>query len=211
MIADTLKVSKQLVSNWLSGYRTVSLDEWTQIQAVINKESGGAQFLEENKPMNSIRVDPPKLPATARANGEPKTLLQAKEQLENLRLEVTQLKAAAVASPGKPASVPASPKAKAQSPAGDPGADPTYPPTGTPGADRPNPTPMPSGPKAPTKALPVTADTPFKITEILKLENLDSLLLLLANPAHTPLQRSLIYEEVKQRRNLVAGRGPSLN
>jgi hypothetical protein len=40
-IADALKVSKQLVSNWLSGYRTVSLDEWTQIQAVINKESAG--------------------------------------------------------------------------------------------------------------------------------------------------------------------------
>jgi hypothetical protein len=36
-------------------------------------------------------------------------------------------------------------------------------------------------------------------------------LLLLANPEHTPLQRSLIYGEVKQRRSLVERRGLSLN
>jgi hypothetical protein len=102
MIADTLKVSKQLVSNWLSGYRTVSLDEWTQIQAVINRESGGAQFPEENKPMNSIN--------------EPKTLFQAKEQLHDLRLEVAQLKAAAATSAPAtptPAAKPALPAAAA--------------------------------------------------------------------------------------------------
>jgi hypothetical protein len=147
--------------------------------------------------------DPRTKPRPTAGNPGPKTLTEAKERIEVLE---AQLRGSA-----KPAAVPAPPKAKAQSPAGDPGADPTYPPTGTPGADRPNKTPMPASPATPKKALPATADTPFKITEILKLENLDSLLLLLANPVHTPLQKSLIYHEVKARRNLVAGQGLSLN
>jgi hypothetical protein len=207
MIADRLKVSKQLVSNWLSGYRTISLDEWTQIQAVINKESAGTQFLEENKSMKTNYLDPRATPRPTASNPGPKTLTEARDRIEVLEAQLKQIRGAAP----KPAA-PASPtgKAKAQA-AGDPGADPVYPPTGTPGADRPNKIEMQSGPAAPSKALPATADTPYKIGEILKNENLDSLLLLLANSAHTPLQRTLIYEEVKKVRNLVTGRGPSLN
>jgi DNA-binding transcriptional regulator YiaG len=40
-IAETLGVSKQLVSGWLSGHRIMSLDEWLQIQAFLKKQRRG--------------------------------------------------------------------------------------------------------------------------------------------------------------------------
>jgi hypothetical protein len=103
-IADALRVSKQLVSGWLSGYRAISLDEWTQIQAVINEESAGTQFPEENKSMKTI-VDPP---AGTNPNF-PKNLEEARLRIAFLNQEIAQLKGAAVISPAKPASAPATP------------------------------------------------------------------------------------------------------
>ena len=201
LIAKELSVSPQLVSAWITGVRSMSLDEWTQIQAVINKESAGAQF-PENKIMSSIRIDPPAMPRQAASNpGQPKTLHEAKEMIEALRLEITQLKA------GKAVAITPTPTAKPKLAGSGADAPPVYPPTGTPGADRPNPVPMHVNPPAtPKKALPPEANTPFLIGEILKVTSFDDLLSMLDNPVHTPIQQSAIYKEVKARRQLVANR-----
>jgi DNA-binding XRE family transcriptional regulator len=53
----------------------------------------------------------------------------------------------------------------------------------------------------PPKSLPVSADTPVLIQKILDVTALDpDLLSMLSNPVHSPLQRSMIYSEVKKRR-----------
>lgn len=53
----------------------------------------------------------------------------------------------------------------------------------------------------PPKSLPASADTPVLIQKILDVTVLDpDLLSMLSNPVHTPLQRSMIYSEVKKRR-----------
>jgi hypothetical protein len=204
MIADRLKVSKQLVSNWLSGYRTISLDEWTQIQAVINKETAGTQFFEENTTMKII-VDAPKPPRQAAGSNPdfPRNLEAARLRIASLNQEIVQLKAAAASSPGKTASLPSpSPIGKAK--AASTGADaPPFPPITTPNADRPNQNEMQSGPAAPSKALPPEANTPVLIQKILDVTTLDDLRLLLNNPIHTPTQQSVIYAEIRKRRALV--------
>jgi hypothetical protein len=56
------------------------------------------------------------------------------------------------------------------------------------------------------KALPTSADTPYKVTEILKLTPIDDLLSMLSNPVHTDLQQSLIYAAVQERRAIERGR-----
>jgi hypothetical protein len=56
------------------------------------------------------------------------------------------------------------------------------------------------------KALSASADTPFKITEILKLTPTDDVASMLSNPGHTTLQHSLIYAELRERRAIEAGR-----
>jgi transcriptional regulator with XRE-family HTH domain len=185
-LARKLYITPQQLSEIFAGRNRPTGEQVLRIQ----------EFLRTN--MKTDFIDPQTKPRpTTNDPLQPKSLGQAKEMIEDLR---AQLKGGAPL-PAKPAA-PVSPTAKAQ--AGGSGA-------GAPPTDRPNKTPMPASPETPKKALPVTADTPFKITEILKLENLDSLLLLLANPVHTPLQKSLIYQEVKARRNLVASRGLSLN
>jgi len=71
----------------------------------------------------------------------------------------------------------------------------------TPGAERLSPTPMPVNFPAPEKkTLPASANTPFLISEILKITSFEDCLALLSNPAHTPLQRSLFFAEIKTRR-----------
>jgi len=65
-LATQLEVSPQLVSDWLSGHRTVSLDEWTQIQPII--QSAGSQFPKDNSmstPVFEPKADrPPHKPTT---------------------------------------------------------------------------------------------------------------------------------------------------
>jgi hypothetical protein len=53
------------------------------------------------------------------------------------------------------------------------------------------------------KQLPVSADTPFKVEEILKLTNLEDLVSMLSNPVHSQLQKAMLYVEIKARRALV--------
>jgi transcriptional regulator with XRE-family HTH domain len=186
-LARKLYLTPQQLSEIFAGRNRPTGDQVLRIQEFLRANNMKTDFIDPRTAPRSTTNDPL----------QPKSLGQAKEMIEDLR---AQLKGGAPLS-AKPAA-PASPTAKAQG--GGSGAD--APPT-----DRPNKTPMPASPETPKKALPATADTPFKITEILKLENLDSLLLLLANPVHTPLQRSLIYGEVKARRSLVERRGLSLN
>jgi hypothetical protein len=194
MIADRLKVSKQLVSNWLSGYRTISLDEWTQIQAVINKETAGTQFFEENTTMKII-VDAPKPPRQAAGSNPdfPRNLEAARLRIASLNQEIVQLKATAASSPGKTASLPASPTGKAQ--AAGSGAD--APPT-----DRPNKTPMPASPPPPKLTLSPDLDSPVKIQKVLDQMNVDDLRLAL-NSEKDKLRIALLYREIQKRRDLV--------
>jgi hypothetical protein len=134
----------------------------------------------------------------SRGNPGPKTLTEARERIEVLE---ARLRGSA-----KPAAVPASPTPKAQ-PAGDPGADPIYPPTGTPGADRLAPTPMPVNVPAVKKAaLSEAAVSPVLCQRELDVADFETVLSMLDNPVHTPMQQSLIYAEVKKRRALVANR-----
>ena len=56
------------------------------------------------------------------------------------------------------------------------------------------------------KALPTSANTPFLITEILKVTNFEDLVSMLGNTAHSEMQKALIYSEVKARRDLVGNR-----
>jgi hypothetical protein len=186
----------------------LSPQQLSEIFAFRNRPTGDQvlriqEFLRTN--MKTDYLDPRTKPRQAAGNPGPKTLTEARD-----RIEVLEAQLRGSGTTPKPA-VPASPKAKAQ-PAGDPGSDPTYPPTGTPGADRLAPTPMPvSFPATPRKALPPEANTPVLVQRILDVTALDDLLSMLGNPIHTPLQRTLIYEEVKKVRSLAAGRGPSLN
>jgi transcriptional regulator with XRE-family HTH domain len=108
LLATKLNVSRQLVSAWLNGSRTLSLDEYFQIQEII-EQSAGPQFQKEN-PMSLPIFEPPAEPrGSTRDPNEPKTLGSAKEMLADLRAQLAQLKAA---------TPPAAPKAKApQAPA----------------------------------------------------------------------------------------------
>ena len=122
-------------------------------------------------------------------------MLEARDRIADLEAELLQLRGSATAP--KPAlTVPA--------------------PTAKPGIATQAPAPIKTGnivenrgpaEKAPVKkALPPEADTPVLIQKILDVTNLDDLLAMLSNNAHTALQQSLIYQEVKKRRNLVANR-----
>jgi hypothetical protein len=145
-------------------------------------------------------IDPPKPPRQAAGNPGPKTLTEAREKIEVLEAQLLELRGSATAP--KPASVPASPKAKAQ-PAGDPGADPAFPPINTPGADRLSPTPMPSGPKAPSITLSADLDSPVEIQAVLDKMNLGDLRLAL-NGTKDKLQIALLYREIRARRELLS-------
>jgi len=116
-LATRLEVSPQLVSDWLSGHRTVSLDEWTQIQPII--QSAGSQFPKDN-PM-STPVFEPKADRPSRSGpNEPKTLHDAKEMIGELRAELASAKAAPIVAP--PVKLPPAPSVK-------PPAAPALPPT----------------------------------------------------------------------------------
>jgi DNA-binding XRE family transcriptional regulator len=142
----------------------------------------------------SIIVDPPQPPRQAAGTNPnfPRNLEEARSRIAFLNQEIAQLKGGAVASSAKPATGTAKPKL------GSGTATPTI---ATPSAERLSPTPMPINYPAPEKkTLPASANTPFLITEILKVTSFEDCLALLSNPAHTPLQRSLIFAEIKTRR-----------
>lgn len=177
----------------------MSLDEFFRVQAIIEEQSPGAQFLEENKNMQI--VDPPKPPRQAAGTNLnfPRNLEEARSRIESLSQEIAQLKAGSAASPAKPASTPASPKAKAQ-----PAADPTYPATGTPGGNRPNTNEMAVNFKAPPLALlPADADCPTRIQKYLdamtESEVRDCL-----RGEHNALRLGMAYKELQKRKTLTA-------
>jgi len=130
--------------------------------------------------------------------GKPKTLGAAKELIDDLR---AQLKTQSVAVPPT-AKVPIVLKAAtAPTPTPPPAQMPPIDPSAAPGFKRvqsPSPQPPP--------LLSPSLDTPFKIGEVLKNTSFEDCLALLANPKHTRLQLSLLYSEVKLRRDLEAGR-----
>jgi transcriptional regulator with XRE-family HTH domain len=55
----------------------------------------------------------------------------------------------------------------------------------------------------PPKSLPMSANTPFLVGEILKLTSFEDLQSMLGNPALSPLQHSLVFTEIKTRRTLL--------
>jgi plasmid maintenance system antidote protein VapI len=61
-----------------------------------------------------------------------------------------------------------------------------------------------SDPPPPAKLLPVSANTPFLIGEIIKKTNFEDLCSMLGNPEHTKLQRACLYAEVSARRAIVS-------
>jgi transcriptional regulator with XRE-family HTH domain len=193
-LASQLRLSPQGVFEIFKGNNSPSAETVLHIVEIIEPEF-----------MKTI-VDPPKPPRQAAGTNPnlPRNLEEARSRIESLNQQIAQLKGGAAPLPGKPAA-PASPKAKAQ-PMGDPGSDPVYPPARTAGGDQPNTNEMESGPAAPSKALPVTANTPVLIQKILDVTTLDDLRLLLNNPAHTPTQQACIYSEIRKRRDLVANR-----
>jgi DNA-binding XRE family transcriptional regulator len=178
-----------------------------QIFAGVNQPSASTalamiRFLEEQKNMKTTTfIDPRTKPRPTASNPGSKTLTEARDRIAVLE---AQLRGSGTAP--KPAA-PASPTAKAQ-PVGDPGADPTYPPTRTPGGDRPNPVPMPVNiPAVKKAALSEAAVSPVLCQRELDVADFETVLSMLDNAAaHTPMQQSVIYAEVKKRRALVANR-----
>jgi transcriptional regulator with XRE-family HTH domain len=119
-------------------------------------------------------------------NGKPATLTAAREMIDGLR---SQLKAGGP----KAATGPTPNPPPAQAPPIDPASDPGF-------------KKMEQTKAPPAKLLPASADTPVLIQRILDVTNLDDLLSMLGNRAHSSLQTSCIYSEVKSRRALLAGR-----
>jgi hypothetical protein len=143
------------------------------------------QLLEANN-MRPEFIDPPKLPrASTRDPSEPRTLHEAKNQLENLRLEVARLKAAAVASPAKPALT-----------------VPTKPAIATATASRPNSVPMPATPAPKKLVLSSDLNTPIKIQSALDQMPLADLRSAL-DSTKEQLQVALLIREIRKRRQLV--------
>jgi hypothetical protein len=188
-LARKLYLTPQQLSELFAGRNRPTGEQVLRIQ----------EFLRiNNMKSSSTYIDPRATPRPTTSNpGQPKSLGQAKEMIEDLR---AQLKGGGATLPPKPAAS-ASPMAKAQA-AGDPGADPTYPPTGTPGADRPNKTEMQSGPAAPSITLAADLDSPVKIQKVLDNMNLDDLRLAL-NGTKDKLQSALLYREIQKGRDLV--------
>ena len=202
MLTDRTKQLVYELDAWYSGHQVRQKDlaaelqlkpqQLAEILALRNRPTGEqalriVEFL-ETESMKSELVDPPKMPQpSVRDPNEPQTLLQAKEQLEAARQTIAQLKSKSAAAGPTPNPPPAQ-------------APPTNP-SDLPGFKRVQ-SPLPP----PAKQLPKSANTPFLIGEILKVTNFEDCLSLLANPAHTPLQQSLIYSEVKSRRDLTANR-----
>jgi hypothetical protein len=160
------------------------------------------EFLNE-RTMNSIRVDPPNFPKpSTRDPSVPLTLSSAKEMLAARDAELAALRAA-IASPAKPGATAPTPGAKSKL-AGS-AADASS--ITTPGGNQPNKNQMAvTVPAIVKKALPPEAITPFLISEILKVTSFSDLQSMLSNPIHSALQRSLIYQAIKERRDLEANR-----
>jgi DNA-binding transcriptional regulator YdaS (Cro superfamily) len=183
-LANRLEVSPQLISDWLSGHRTVGPDEWPRIEWII--QSTEPQFLKD-KPMSLTRVDPPTMPRpSVRDVSEPKTLLQAKEQLAAARQTIAQLQSQRAAGP-TPNPAPA--RAPPFDPASVPGFKPTW--------ERQRP--------EPPKQLPESAITPVLIQKLLDVTSTPDLSSMLGFVGHSPLQRGMIYGEIKKRRSMESG------
>jgi DNA-binding XRE family transcriptional regulator len=210
--------SKQLVDELRQWYEThstrqkdlaaaleLSPQALNEILAGRNRPNGETvlrivEFLETN---NMIQVFTPKpdRPASVNHPDQPRTLHEARERIAELNAQL-QSRPPASGAPS-PSQRPGPAKRL------DSSASPVYPTDSlkTPGAVQPNKNEMKvSVPLPEKKLLPVSANTPFLITEILKITSLEDLVSMLSNPAHSPLQQSLIYQAVKERRNLVANR-----
>jgi transcriptional regulator with XRE-family HTH domain len=188
-LARKLYLTPQQLSELFAGRNRPTGDQVLRIQ----------EFLRTN--MRTDYIDPRTKPRPTASNPGPKTLTEARERIEVLE---AQLRGSGTAP--KPAA-PASPTGKAKAAAGDPGADPTYPPVGTPGADRLAPTPMPVGVPAVKKAaLSEAAVSPVLCQRELDVADFETVLSMLGNPIHNPMQQACIYAEVKKRRALVSNR-----
>jgi transcriptional regulator with XRE-family HTH domain len=177
----------------LAGSLGMSAQQLAEILSMRNRPTGEQalrilEFLNAEN-MKPQLADPPAMPrASTRDPNEPRTLLEAKNQLENLRLEVARLKAAAVASPAKPALTVPTPTAK--------------PAIATPTASRPNSVPMPASPPPPKLVLSADLDSPVKIQTALDGMNLADLRLAL-DSTKDQLQVALLIREIRKRRELV--------
>jgi hypothetical protein len=104
-LAGRLEVSPQLVNDWLSGHRTVGLDEWTKIEPIIR--STEPQF-QKDRTMSTRVFNPDRLRSTSsddddepldHLTGEPNTLYEACEMIDALRAELKSKPAAAAITP----------------------------------------------------------------------------------------------------------------
>lgn len=130
-------------------------------------------------------------------NGRPNSLLEAREMLDLLRQEL-KLQAGRTGNLPRVAE-PNLPKPKGPLLGGDP--KPFDPEKVDPSFKK-----MEDTKPVPLKRLPESANTPVAIQKILDLTVLEDLVSMLDNPEHSPLQRGMIYTEIKRRRSLTGNR-----
>jgi hypothetical protein len=126
--------------------------------------------------------------APAKAHGIPP---QGSVKIAEPKTRLAQLKAQSAAMPRKTGLVFNEPNLQDQAA--------PFNPSKLPGWERVQ-SPQPS----PAKLLPASANTPYLVGEILKVTNFADLLSLLSNPAHSDMQKALIYAEVQSRRAITS-------
>jgi hypothetical protein len=176
-LSKELGLSPQNLSLILRGTNCPNSETTLQIIEIIEPET-----------MRTDYIDPRATPRQSAGNPGPKTLTEARDRIADLETQLLQLRGSAP--PANPvATSPATP-GRIQAPA------PIK--TGNIVENR--------GPaeKAPVKkALPPEANTPVLVQRIIDVTPLvPDLLSMLANPVHSPMQRAVIYAEVKKRRAL---------
>ncbi len=181
-LANVLDLSPQSLNEILAGRNMPTAPQILAIQSFLN-----------DKTMNPVRVDPPKIPqATSRDVSRPRTLSEAAATIETLQAQIAQLKAGSVPT-AKTIPIIAPPAAKPKLYSTDISFAP----------DKSAPKMEANVPAIVRKTWPKTGvDTPFKITEFLKTAPFLDLLDYLADPTSSKLQRSLVYTAVKERRDL---------
>lgn len=185
-LARKLYITPQQLSEIFAGRNRPTGEQVLRIQ----------EFLRTN--MKTDYLDPRTIQKPAGNPGQPKTLTEARDRIADLEAQLRG--SGMVPKPGAPASPTG--RAKAQ-PAGDP----TFPSIATPNADRLAPTPMPVNiPAIKKAALSEAAVSPVLCQRELDVADFDTVLSMLSNPVHTPMQQACIYKEVKKRRALVANR-----
>ena len=207
-LATRLEVSPQLVNDWISGHREVSLHEWLKIEAVTGKFQKEQTMIQTLILDDNIRVDDAGLPVTL--SGAKTMLKTAQETVSFLQAEVARLKAsgASGAPPAstplpKPPSAPAPVTRTAMARQNDGKQDDTLR-GATPGA----PLPIAGGERPLSIALGKDLDSPEKILAAIAQMSTPTLRACLRGTSKTELekmQQTLLYRALKSRENITGG------